>query len=564
MISNLPEKLLTKDILKLTSGNVDAKRDDALNSKLFISTNKSITRFITGRYSIVVGEKGAGKSTIFRLFKEQKLAFSDLQRQSLSIYIEAGFDLSIYNDFINKYVRGFGKSKNNTQFRYQLIWELFFTYKILSSLYEAQLLSSNLCNVLKDFYKVFTCQESAGILDFLKSLSCTVGVQSSMMNSTSLEPYVRIDATNTSEKKEQKKLEEIKFNLSLYKTEINSILESNNIAVRVFVDKLDDFVTKENYNYQKMFLQSLLVVEDSYFDTAYLNIYIFLRTDLYDRLDLTAIGADKIESRKLEIIWEKKEIWDFLARRILFMYKNCFGISRFTLEINNKNVNLDERECEKNVHRISFIETIINKFRKKYHPLEKRDKDLSEQISKEVIHSLFPDKVYHKTKNGKEALIPFLDFVITHTALGTGYSNPRMILLFLETVINETANYYVSNPDLESVKNDEGQFKLIPELLFLQAYDAYKKKVYTIYQKVDFKKNDYFIKLIKIISKKETISYSDILKKMGIQAQDSSQMQEFNRCLAFFCSLGVLSTKDYIKNHSDRVYDIPILFRNTL
>lgn len=574
MLVNLPEDFPKEKLNNFSFGNVDAKRDNALSSLMFISCNNVLQKFKTGRYSIIVGEKGAGKTAIFTLFKKNVISFDNTQYKIESIFIEAGFDLSLYNQLITQYVRSHKAGKENLQFKYQIIWELFFTFNILKKLNDLQLLSSQLNSAYKSFTVAFSKEHSYNIIDFIRSLKLKIGVSASTLNPGEINAYTEISPVDHVDK-EKRTLDLLKFNLSEYKKEIIEILKSNNICLGILIDKLDDFVTKENYNYQKLFLQSLLFVEDSFFDSEFLKVYIFLRKDLYDRLDKTSLGPDKIESRKLEIIWSKKEILDFLSRRILFLYNYLFGMTKFDFKIDDRNLYLDEKNLSNqfdigitNKNLFFYLKKIIpdfikNKLISSYQKIPKRSRYLNEQLSEDIIYSIFPKKVYHQTMEGSKEFLNFEDFLITHTALANGKTNPRMVLLFCNVLFEEVSNYYLNNPDL-NIHFEDGRYKLIPEELFLEAYKKFQNNIFEIFRQYDFKKNDFFIKLAKAISKKKTVKESELLKKLKVNTQSKSETEEFNRDLAFFCSSGVLGTESYIRDHSDRIYRVPIVFREPI
>lgn len=571
MIKNLPETLDLNDLLAFNCGEVDAQRDGALKSSMYISSNKAITLFKSGRYSIIVGEKGCGKSAIFRLFQDKKLDFAELEnRKNIKIFLEASFDLSAYDEFVNNNIRTKRSKKENREYKYQLVWELYFLYKILSELSDFGLITTHLNKVKTSIEKVFRVDSSVNIWDFIRNIQVTIGVKSTTQNPSIIDSYATFESKPVVGNSEDKTLKEIEFDLIEYRDEIVQLLDENNLVLRVFVDKLDDFVVKENEQYQKYFLQSLLYVENSFFNNTCLRIHIFLRTDLYDKLDLTSIGADKVENRKLLVQWENKELWDFLSRRVLYIYSQVFGITNFEIDLNNQISNLNERkypelyENRKNdkVNVIlSFFNNLISKKNKNVVIHTQRTHDLREEMNKDIILSLFPEKVMHLDITNKTSSIDFLEFIVTHTSLGTGHSNPRMIMMLCNTIFEDVAVYYNDNLD-KKILNDNGKFKLIPQDLFLQSYKNFRIKIQEIFQKNNYKTNDWFIKLIDIITHRNEISYSELLKGMKIDPKNTQQINEFNHFLAYFSSSGVLTPKKYLKQSNKRVYEIPILFRN--
>lgn len=578
MLLNLPDNFSHESLKYISFGNVDAKRDEALESLFYVSKNTALQKFKTGKYSIIVGEKGAGKTAIFRLFKDGKIQINDNVHDYINDFIEAGIDLALYNSLITQLVRTNKQTKSNDLLKYQIVWELFFTYRLLLLCEEIPQFPTHLKSIKSNFEQFFSMSEKKGnILEFIKSFTIKNGFKISTMNPEQIEFFSEIGAKDkvVNENNEKDQLNKLSFNLSKYKEQINSFLKENNIVARIFIDKLDDFVTKENYEFQKLFLQSLLYIEESYFDTEFMKIHIFLRKDLYDRLDKTSIGSDKLESRKISITWSKNEISEFLARRILFLYYHCFRMTRFEFAINEKKLYLDEKtmanQFEQNVTNSKVLEVlkalvpnVIKKnIQKKSKNIPKRSRYLNEQFNEDIIYSIFPKEVPHLTREGQSCYMNFIDFLISHTALASGKTNPRMVLMFCDTLFEEINNYYEGNSDLK-ILFEAGSYKLIPDDLFLSAYPKFQMKIFDIFRQYDFKKNDYFVNLAKIISTKKSIKESELIVKMKVPTQNKVETENFNRNLAFFVSSGVLGTETYIRNHSNRVYKIPIVFQKTI
>ena len=74
MIENLPKELTINQLQRINFGDIEAN-DDRL---LFDSVCKtaSVIEFINGSKNIVLGEKGTGKTALFRLVKDNKLKFN--------------------------------------------------------------------------------------------------------------------------------------------------------------------------------------------------------------------------------------------------------------------------------------------------------------------------------------------------------------------------------------------------------------------------------------------------------------------------------------------------------
>lgn len=155
MLLNLPDQFSHESLKDISFGNVDAKRDEALESLFYVSKNTALQKFKTGKYSIIVGEKGAGKTAIFRLFKDGKIQINDNVHECINDFIEAGIDLALYNSLITQLVRSNKQSKSNNLLKYQIVWELFFTYRLLLLCEGIPQFPTNLKSIKSNFEKFF-------------------------------------------------------------------------------------------------------------------------------------------------------------------------------------------------------------------------------------------------------------------------------------------------------------------------------------------------------------------------------------------------------------------------
>ena len=73
MIQNLPKKINLKDLQNFDFGDIEANDDGLLLDS--VCRTSSIIEFLIGKKNIVLGEKGTGKTALFRLLKEKKLLF---------------------------------------------------------------------------------------------------------------------------------------------------------------------------------------------------------------------------------------------------------------------------------------------------------------------------------------------------------------------------------------------------------------------------------------------------------------------------------------------------------
>ena len=73
MIKNLPNEITINNLQNFNFGDIEANNDDLLVDS--ICRTSSIIEFLRGKKNVVLGEKGTGKTAIYRLLKEEKIRF---------------------------------------------------------------------------------------------------------------------------------------------------------------------------------------------------------------------------------------------------------------------------------------------------------------------------------------------------------------------------------------------------------------------------------------------------------------------------------------------------------
>jgi hypothetical protein len=188
-----------------------------------------------------------------------------------------------------------------------------------------------------------------------------------------------------------------------------------------------------------------------------------------------------------------------------------------------------------------LFQGIIRRFTKSYNHINSRNIDLTEELNNEIIFSLFPKKILHNCPNGKREDIDLMDFIKTHMTLASGYTNPRIIILFLNKLFNNLSIYYHNNPDIEVRLNNKGTYDLIPADIFINSYSEFRESLKTIFQRLDKKWNDWFVKFEEIKGLKITFKYLELFDAMKINKKDE---EEFKRFLTFFVHSGLLGCPD--------------------
>jgi hypothetical protein len=91
MILNLPDKINAIDFLdSFYIGDTEAKNDGLLGHRSVVCVNGPIREFLQNKKSIIIGERGAGKTALFQLITKGQLTFTKHENHKQIIWIYQG------------------------------------------------------------------------------------------------------------------------------------------------------------------------------------------------------------------------------------------------------------------------------------------------------------------------------------------------------------------------------------------------------------------------------------------------------------------------------------------
>lgn len=164
-ISNTPSKLPALILDTFNFGGQDGKDDPLLDSCALLTD--PINEFIEGNKSIIVGDRGTGKTAIFRLLSERKIKFKSTGKyQQVYVPIDEELGYKTLREHVSSQVKDATKS-GSTQHR--IVWELFFLSRCLETL-GSKIPSNTKFVLLKEkFYKSigWSSQQKISLVDVL-------------------------------------------------------------------------------------------------------------------------------------------------------------------------------------------------------------------------------------------------------------------------------------------------------------------------------------------------------------------------------------------------------------
>lgn len=552
MIENLPKQITKENLQNMDFGNIEANDDNLLFESVCYTS--AMTQFINGSKSIITGEKGTGKTALFRLIKENKIKFNPKNGyKNVNIHIEDHFQ---YKHIKGKLLKLIIADSEEDSFKFHIVWELFFFHKMIQSIEKLDL---NLPKEIRDAINLSNniYKKTPGeLLSFKKKF----GVKFHD-TATSILPdfYYETEPAVVNPAIKNDALNELEIDIDYYKEKINSFLKNNKLNIILLVDRLDEFVSKSSFPVQKEMLEALIAVEREYSRYSNIELKIFLRDDLFKQLDFDGIGYDKVITKKVELVWSPDKIREFIAKRIYSNYIKTFNISKLTID--NEVLNIANHTPGSNYVKLNFFKRSYRAVIKKINPQHyaqkfPREVNLTDKIYKQLILTLFPRYVDFVGTDGKKTEVDIFDYFSENFNLRTGNSIPRLILIFLNKCLEVVNNYYKENPDQLPIKQSEYQcFELMKKGFFEEAYAEFKKEIYINFSKLNPEFENNIMLLKEKLGKKYTFRAKDLKGLLNIEEEE----------WLYFCSyilhIGLVKRTNSSTTIPNMKFEIPIMFR---
>jgi hypothetical protein len=481
------------ELAQFRFGNPDAAHDELIKDGMCICKIRPIEEFLKDTKSILVGDKGTGKTGVFELLRERKLTF-EAPRGIKQKFVPINQQLD-YRALKERIISNIVSKVSDEALKYQVVWEILILYSMLERIKAAEgELPQQLQRNVKDFEDAFPLDYAKpGLLEIFFSSKKKIGIKIEASPTSGL-PTADLYAQFGGERISQSTAETPNLlRLGQLRQSINNHLASVRTRVYVLIDRIDEFLIKEEYEIQRLALQGLIGCERSYRPYHNIRLRVFLRRDLFERIDFREFGADKVMFDSLELVWTAEDIRDFLSKRILHNYLRVFDLESFVLMRGDELFYVDrqstqfvrqetaspltkfERFFVRVVRRVRrFIDHRI--LRKPLDPWNPRHINLTDAISTEIIQTFFPEEVWRADPLAQKKTITITEFLSTHFNLSSGKTTPRIILMFAQSCIDCAVNFFQKNPDLAGAK----PFPILTSDIVEQAYRDFKARLWEI------------------------------------------------------------------------------------
>lgn len=558
-------------------GDPDAKVDELLLN--CPQTIRGVREFLGGSKNIVLGERGVGKSALFRLVAEGVYKFASDQsdrgeksRKQIIVAIDEDLDYiamsnMIENRFVDRVKRPHGK--------YLFLWEIYVLSRVVERLGVEFGFDNELQTLRDDIGDVLGVprEKTFRFADLFSSFKLTTGVKVDQAGAVS--PTVSIEPAKDAQ---SKVVEVTDHQVVRFRDRVRKAIKSRRSVVYVLVDKIDDFVVDLAYLEQKKSVQALLDCTQL-LRFPELKLKIFLRVDLFKRLDFEKGGYDKISPQVVRLEWTADDIYGFVARRLLYNYERqgiktpSWGVSTETLHY-DPSFNDQAREIvAKRPESWSDLLAmggrallLVSKmkwsnFIRKSHS-ERKTNSLDAVFSK-VVNYVFPTKILHLNASCKQEEILFRQFLVEHFKLGGDCPNPRLVLLFLHYTLEEAIAYYERNPDPACrllSPNEMGEFELILKEHLLRGFRRLQSTARETVSQLSMQWRAPVNRLLAgLATPKSCVGLTS--EKLWELTGWSEDHEEFRRFVAFYSHVGLLVVENEAALFEDRRFSLPLVMR---
>lgn len=547
----LQEPFPIEFLSKIDLGNMDGHRD-SLIEKGFIST-RSVEKFLLDKHSIIIGPFGSGKSALYNLLRTNSDVLETFQ-DNLVVTIDEQIQFNEIKAASDTYFPNLSE-----KLTYQLLWKFQVCRRISEELHKLDGFPST---DDEQYISEFLARTggnggSLSITSRIKSLFEKVSLKISAKLS---DIPVDVEISKEAEKAKNR----IKLNLEEVIQKSCSIIQDRKIRrCIVAIDKLDKFVAGEEYETQRAYIESLLQLEDDMYGLEEIGFKIFLRSDLYERLDFSALGPDKADDNTLRLVWSREEIRKFIARR-LFIALDDAGVWNIRDILDSSDMSEYHLKWYEKIILDDEKESIKYKLAQRYNSYFGRKRNKTTFLGKIdliIIDKLFEQNLIHECPEGEEKLIPNYEFFDTHFLDGNDSCTPRYILVFLKELLDEASDYYRNSPNVfvtPVFSSGNWVYNLFSQHLVYKSYLQAKEKYIRHVAKVDDRWSGHILEFLEAQGGKQIFDFKWIKNNITLPGDDDDERLTL---IIYLQVIGFFKIRKYSPDIKKRHYELPVLYK---
>lgn len=553
-------------------GDPDGKNDDVLVHSAFLV--RGAREFLGGNKAIVLGERGSGKSALFKLIAEGKFKFAEPTDKQLKHLVVAIDDEMHYLSVANVVEERFQDRAGKSAGKYMFLWEIFLLATVIRALQDAYSEDLEIRTLQEEFSTVLgvSTDKKLGLADIFTRFKYSVGTKfdqnGAFTPSFSVEP-AKPDMRHARHVTDHE--------ISQFRERVRKAIRAKKRIVHILVDRVDDFVTDQAYEEQKKNVQALVDCVQTY-RYPELKLKVFLRADMFAKLNFER-GMDKVAHQVVRLEWSADDIVAFVARRLLYNYLKL-GVRLPRLEVSMALLDVDPTTREQFFDLLRSSPTSIRHglkalvemcvvfckvqwrlWRKKGY--EARKTNALDEAHRRLVTLVFPNRIAHLSMQCRREELAIADFLSTHFTLGGQGPNQRLVMIFLQSVFEEAADYYSRNPDKKALLgNAVGEYELLLNDHVMAGYrktQQLARQTLAGLSAVWTRKIERLFTLLRRPVECEGLSLDDVRQATSWDAEE----EEFRQFVAFFSHVGLLEdeTKGTGRQYGERTYCLPIVLR---
>lgn len=456
--------------------------------------------------------------------------------------------------------------------KYRFLWEIYILSRCIEQLSDEFGAEKEVQQLNEDFELIFgiSPEKKMRIADFLKAFKFSAGTK--FEQSGAITPTVSVERSNAN-LNEKKELSD--RGIASLRERVRKAISARGAVFVVLIDRIDDFVVDLEYVEQRKSVQALVECS-SFYRFPELKVKLFLRTDLYERIDYAKIGYDKLSAQVVFLEWTDEDICEFVGRRLSLNYerlkiKTKIDFDPELLDVDPSVIQRGRRLMRKPIASMQDLSKTIaglftvalqwkwGIFRKSKRT--SRTTNLQHEVSKALITLFFPAQVSHCTETCKIQDTEVTDFLATHFKLGGKSPNPRLIVMSLQSVFENSADYYRRNPDKKTIEaNALGEYEVLHKNHVHNGYKHLQDVARKTIAELNPKWKPFVENLFRQAKTPKTctnISFVQLKDKCKWDGADD----EFRQFTAFFTHVGLLIATDASVKLEDRFFSFPLVLQ---
>jgi hypothetical protein len=297
-------------LLQLDLGSPVAEFDNALE-RYFVET-QTFRDFLSGRYDVVAGDKGTGKTALYRIIKEQAQSFEQLSDIEI---------LPAFNPAGTPVFQRLLESETLSEAAYIGVWKAYILALVgnwILAMYDGAFDD--------DTRKLDALLDRAG----LRSLDNTPNTIFSQLVNRMKHLLRRTSAVEASASVDPSGIPIIGTRLEFSENEefdqisrhddalrlLNRILENWETTVWIVLDRLDE-AFQGHPSLETPALRALLRTYLDFNEFSRMRVKLFVRRDLFRRITAGGfVNLTHINAKKIEITWDEDDLWSLLHKRL--------------------------------------------------------------------------------------------------------------------------------------------------------------------------------------------------------------------------------------------------------